>query len=92
MKLNNPLYQIMFWFFVVLIAILFIFSCTKPLAEGHTCKWSKCPYKAVMTSQWHNKVQEYVGNDESVGFSLDMLHLQHPTWEYEQLEEAILND
>jgi hypothetical protein len=60
--------------------------------KPHECKWPLCPYKGITTLQWHDKVKDYVGNDESEAFSIDMLHLYKPQAEYEELETMLLED
>lgn len=52
----------------------------------HSCKWPLCPYKEITSDSYREAIIEYVGNDESTGYSLDMLHLLVPTAEYEELE------
>ncbi len=60
--------------------------------KGHSCKWVLCPYKGISLDSAHKYVLQYVGNDKSPGYSLDILHLQHPTAEYEELETMLNED
>lgn len=75
----------------ILLIIFFIVSCVtscyKHTFEGHKCKWSLCPYKGVIKESYTRKVLQQVGSDDCEEYWLDILHLEYPTEEYEQLEE-----
>ncbi len=81
--------QFLFWLLVfILFAIMFMLpGCSKAAIIGHQCKWEKCPYKGI--TDHRNSVVLYVGDDDSVGYLLDMAHLSFPIEEYEGLEEII---
>lgn len=77
---------IAFAFTLVLIAT----SCSKPV-EKHTCKWDSCPYKGIKPDQWKVSVLDYIGKDAegSDSYYIDLLHLEYPIYEYEQLEDML---
>lgn len=72
-----------------LLIILLCIGCNKARFGGHTCKWDKCPYKGVTTDLANRSVVAYTGEAYTDAYCLDMLHLQHPSFEYEQLEELL---
>jgi hypothetical protein len=59
--------------------------------DAHTCKWRLCPYKGIYHNQWSERVTEYVGDIGTDAWHLDMLHLQYPKKEYEELEQLLDN-
>lgn len=59
---------------------------------GHHCRWALCPYKNVMPSDQREAVIEYTGCEEGTdSYCIDMLHLQYPDKDYDQLEEILFN-
>jgi len=59
---------------------------------GHTCKWSLCPYKGVKLADWKEAVLNHTKSPEgSDGYNIDILHLQYPSEDYDQLEERLIN-
>lgn len=56
---------------------------------GHACKWSECPYKGIKVAQYERAVSKYVGEACTDAYHIDMLHLQYPADEYEQLEDKL---
>jgi len=50
-----------------------------------------CPYKGIYHNQWSERVTEYVGDIGTDAWHLDMLHLQYPKKEYEELEQLLNN-
>ena len=75
-----------------LLIILLTIGCNKARFGGHQCKWDKCPYKGVTADLAHRSVSAYVGEVGTDAYYLDILHLQHPTYEYEQLEDILFNN
>lgn len=69
----------------IILLIIILFSCSRP-DSGHTCRWRMCPYKNILPNQWQREARMYNGDSDD-GYRLDMLHLQYPTKEYEELEE-----
>lgn len=84
MKRLDPLSWFMI-FGAVLMAILF--GCSKD--PGHHCKFDKCPYKGVTADLVHKSVVAYTGEAYTDAYCIDMLHLQYPAEEYDQLEERL---
>lgn len=58
----------------------------------HKCKWSKCPYKGIYPSQWSDKVSLYVGETGTDAWCIDMLHLEYPNKEYDELEDLLFSN
>lgn len=79
------------WFIIFglfLMAVLFTyFSCV----AGHQCKYKECPYKGVTADLAHRSVSAYVGEVYTDAYYLDILHLQYPNEDYEQLENRLTN-
>jgi hypothetical protein len=57
--------------------------------KGHECKWPLCPYKEVVKKDWDSAVTKYTGERGTDAWCIDMLHLEFPNDEYEQLEEKL---
>lgn len=59
--------------------------------NGHECKWKLCPYKGIKEVDHKAAVLSYVGNDSegTDGYCIDMLHLDNPTLEYDQLDSLL---
>lgn len=74
-------------FFVAM--LLLATSCNNP--TGHTCKWQSCPYKGIKPDQWKVSILDYIGQDTegSDSYYIDLLHLEYPFYEYEQLEDML---
>lgn len=87
MKRLDPLSWFMI-FGAVLMAIV-MFSCSN---KGHACKWSTCPYKGVAADLAHRSVVAYTGEAYTDAYCLDILHLQYPTEDYDQLEERLFKN
>ncbi len=68
------------------ITALFLFSCKN---DGHDCKWELCPYKGLPAGYYSKAVQCYTGEYNTVAYKVDMLHLAHPTLEYDQLDSLL---
>ncbi len=58
---------------------------------SHACKWDLCPYKDVQPEDAREAVIEYTGEDSTIAYYLDYLHIQEPAMEYEELEEIAFN-
>lgn len=64
----------------------------KPVKETiHSCRWPECPYHGVPESGYKKAVTDYVGEEGTDSWCIDMLHLQYPTLEYEALEELLFH-
>ena len=60
--------------------------------NGHSCKWELCPYKGVKCApgEWNEAVYSYTECEKGTDcYYIDMLHLQFPNDEYDQLEERL---
>jgi len=59
--------------------------------DKHNCKWKHCPYKGITKDQWKQSVINYVGieNEGTDSYYIDMLHLEFPELEYDELEEKL---
>lgn len=80
------------WFAAVLMALATLINCSKA-NDGHTCRWSLCPYKGIAPAQHDQAVTNYVGEGVkfSDGWCVDMLHLQYPTEDADQLHDRLFN-
>ena len=59
--------------------------------DKHQCKWKLCPYKGITPDQWKQSVINYVGNENegTDAYYIDMLHLEFPELEYDELENKL---
>jgi len=75
--------------FLCLTAIALILFCFTE--DTHTCKWQSCPYKGITKDKWKQSVINYVGDESegTDGYYIDMLHLEFPELEYDELEEKL---
>lgn len=73
---------------LICIALIALISCNKSI--GHTCKWELCPYKGVTYNNAIPSVIAYVGESGTDAYCLALLHIQYPTYQYEQLEELLI--
>lgn len=63
---------------------------TRVVSTAHKCKWDKCPYKEVMRENYKRAVLNYTDSpDGSDAVSIDLLHLEYPTLDYDQLEDKL---
>lgn len=65
---------------------------TRVVSAGHKCKWQLCPYKDVVKANYKAAVLKYTdspGGSDAV--CIDLLHLEYPTLEYDQLEEKLFS-
>lgn len=76
---------------VLLMALVIAGAFFIPGNSGHSCRWKLCPYKGVKWIGRANAVTQYVGEDYagSDSWCIDMLHLEHPKAEYEELEDML---
>lgn len=73
-----------------LIIILLLVGCSKNEKElPHSCRWALCPYKGIT-------IQEYpkyaIADEGTDGYYLDLLHMQFPQDEYEELESKLFSE
>jgi Zn-finger protein len=90
---TNPDFTILLIAFIVIIAALI--SCQKidiDKQSGHKCKWQFCPYKGVLNNQYGKAVAAYTGTDGGDAYSIDILHLEFPAKEYDELEQMLFED
>ena len=75
--------------FLCLTAIALILFCLTE--DKHNCKWKHCPYKGITKDKWKQSVINYVGDESegTDGYYIDMLHLEFPQDEYEELENKL---
>jgi hypothetical protein len=55
----------------------------------HACRWNLCPYKGITQKQATNAVSEYVGEACTDAYHIDMLHIQYPTLDNDQLDSLL---
>ena len=62
--------------------------------DKHECKWKHCPYKGITTDKWKQSVINYIGegSEGTDGYFIDMLHLEFPTDEYDELETKLFQN
>lgn len=67
---------------------LWLLSATKK----HECKWDLCPYKEIVRIEWNDCIIEYGKTERSSdAYKADSVHLEHPTWEYDQIDSLLFN-
>lgn len=76
---------------LLMIIGLLAFKATTAPATGHKCKWDLCPYKGIQEAQYRTAVTNYVGEKLTDAWCIDMLHLEFPDAEYEELENRLFN-
>lgn len=65
---------------------------TRVVSAGHKCKWDKCPYKDVVKANYKRAGLRYTGAEYgSDAVCIDILHLEFPTLEYDQLEDKLFS-
>lgn len=83
-----------YFLFVVVIFVFLIadnYSPVPPQAE-HKCRWDECPYKGILPKQFDEAVRKYSECEEGTDcYIIDILHLQNPTLEYEELEKMLFD-
>lgn len=75
-----------------IIAVLLASCSTRYKGIGHMCKWQLCPYHGVTANNARAAVIAYTGESDTDAYCIDMLHLQYPSDDYEQLEERLFNN
>ena len=58
-------------------------------ANKHVCRWELCPYKGVTMQQASNAVADYTGEACTDAYHIDMLHIQYPTLDADQLDSLL---
>lgn len=59
----------------------------------HSCRWHLCPYKGITVGNYEQAVKEYTQSPEgSDGYCIDLLHLQFPDKDSDQLEDMLFNN
>ena len=76
--------------FLCLTAIALILFCLTE--DKHNCKWKLCPYKGITEAQYKEAVTNYTGEEGTDSWCIDMLHLEHPKAEYEELEAMLFGN
>jgi hypothetical protein len=71
------------------VTLLWLVSIGYEDKPGHECRWPKCPYRGVKPSGYEKAVEKYVGEVGTDGYCIDLLHLQYPNDEYEELEDKL---
>lgn len=77
--------------FIIFLLIALLSSCQKDYTyTEHSCRWSLCPYKGVTPEHYSEAVSEYSGcNEGSDCYYIDILHLEYPNEDYDQLEDRL---
>ena len=75
---------------LILIIPLALF--TALATEQHACRWKLCPYKHITPNQWKEAVIEYAGEEGTDGYHIDILHLQHPEKDADELHDLLFNN
>lgn len=73
---------------IVLVAIICLIIFNRK-QNYHSCRWDMCPYKGITPNEWHSKVSKYTGEKYSDSWCIDMLHLEYPDKEYDELEDIL---
>lgn len=55
----------------------------------HQCRWPLCPYKGITNDKAAKAVANYVGDSGIDAYYIDILHIQYPTYEYDQLDSLL---
>jgi hypothetical protein len=65
---------------------------TSPADRPHVCRWHSCPYKGTTPGTAAAAVEKYTQAPEgSDGYCIDMLHLQYPEKDSDQLEDILFS-
>ena len=72
---------------------LFVISIIASLCAPvkHVCRWELCPYKGITMQQASNAVSEYTGEACTDAYHIDMLHIQYPTINADQLDSLLIH-
>ena len=75
--------------FLCITAIALVLFCLTE--DKHKCKWKSCPYKGITPDKWKQSVIKYIGSESegTDGYCIDMLHLEYPEMEYDELENKL---
>ena len=79
---------------ISLLLLLTVLGGCKKTITGHECKWMHCPYKGVLPANYSASILQYIGEDSkgSDSYYIDLLHLENPTLEYDELEELLFSN
>lgn len=75
---------------MLLVIALWLFAVGYEDKPGHKCRWALCPYKGVKPSHYKEAVKALYEEGTDI-YRIDLLHLQYPNDEYDQLEEKLFN-
>lgn len=71
---------------MVQIIIYFIISMFSRV-ESHSCEWH-CPYTGIFPDQYHSAIERETGSERGTdAYVYDLIHLEHPTLTYDEIEE-----
>lgn len=56
---------------------------------AHKCRWDLCPYKGITLDKASKVVANYVGSSGVDAYYIDMLHIQYPTLDADQLDSLL---
>lgn len=70
-------------------ATMFGFMLTSVLFTGHSCEWYLCPYTGIHYGHYKQAVSLYAGEVGTDAYKIDMLHLEHPKLDYDQLDSLL---
>lgn len=56
---------------------------------GHKCKYRFCPYKGIHYGNYKRAVVLYTGDYGNDAYKIDILHLEHPTLDNDQLDSIL---
>jgi hypothetical protein len=71
----------------ILIFLFFVSFSFAAMDSKHKCIWD-CPYKDITPSQWEESVRDRY-DEGSDGYYIDMLHLEFPDKDYDELEDIL---
>jgi len=52
----------------------------------HVCRWELCPYQGVTIEHTSESVANYTGHVCTEAYHIDILHIQYPTLDADQLD------
>ncbi len=58
-------------------------------SKAHACIWKLCPYKGICATHSSQAVSEYVGSIGTDAYKIDMLHIQYPALDADQLDSLL---
>lgn len=57
--------------------------------QQHACIWPLCPYKGICSNHSSHAVTAYTGEVGTDAYKIDMLHIQHPLLDTDQLDSLL---